>query len=274
MAICHDPKLDKYVPITTNYMLSHLKVYLTMLLVTGALHSCFLFGPGMLPELGTGPLSADSDWYQLSKIVQPKIWLRNIVIAFFYQSYLTCFGEGLIVAQSLVTGLQTHAIMDNPCLTARSFSDFWGSRWNLVIHQVLKDGVYLPVRKHFPKYVAVLASFVASGLFHEWLLWVFAYDVEGLYGCNEVDNDRFSVHCYQPSFGATSLFFVWQAFLIALEFSFLGRLSFWKHLPDPLVTLLILIIGGCTSHWFTEPYINSRFFLDAQILLNVFKAVK
>eukprot|EP00546_Thalassionema_frauenfeldii_P012146 CAMPEP_0178918672 /NCGR_PEP_ID=MMETSP0786-20121207/13954_1 /TAXON_ID=186022 /ORGANISM="Thalassionema frauenfeldii, Strain CCMP 1798" /LENGTH=58 /DNA_ID=CAMNT_0020592403 /DNA_START=719 /DNA_END=892 /DNA_ORIENTATION=+ len=58
--------------------------------------------------------------------------------------------------------------MANPLFTSRSPSDFWGRRWNLLVHSLLKGGIFKPVRKYFSSTVATVAAFLASGALHEW----------------------------------------------------------------------------------------------------------
>jgi hypothetical protein len=82
---------------------------------------------------------------------------------------LTTFGFGLGFLASLA-GVQLVPFMLNPIFESSSPSDFWGRRWNLVVHGILKRGVYKPVRSKHSRRVASIATFIASGLFHEWLL--------------------------------------------------------------------------------------------------------
>lgn len=93
-----------------------------------------------------------------------------------FQLYLTTFGYGLFTITSLC-GIQQGPMMLNPIFESTSPSDFWGRKWNMVVHGLLKRGVYKPLRSlshsTIPKYsrfTASMAAFVASGVFHEWLL--------------------------------------------------------------------------------------------------------
>jgi len=273
MLMERDLKLDKFAPTTVSDTLSHVLGFFQMLLITGALQTMFYVSPSLMPPMAEGQLPPDSDWYSLDTLLYPQKWLvRNLLFALFFQVYIAAFGEGLVVAQSLVTGYKTHNLMDNPCLTARSYSQFWGSKWNLVIHDVLKGGVYLPVRRNFPRYVAMLATFVASGVFHEVLLWVYTYPLDDKDGCfSDAKAAATKVDCYQPPHFATTLFFLWQAFLIAVEYSPLGQLSTWSKLPDTIATILVVITGGVFAHYFVEPYWNSLFFENATVLLFLVK---
>jgi hypothetical protein len=270
MTIVRDPKLDKAAPTDFLKLRTHLFSFLKLLLAASALQSLFTFIPGMIPPIGQGSPPEDSDWYSLRSILQPRRWFQNIWTALFYQTYISCFGTGLMFTQSLLTGFDSYPIMDNPCLTARTPSEFWGRKWNLVIHEVLKTGVYLPVRRHFSKYVAMLASFITSALFHEWILLVITCQVDDKYGCNSEEASK-TADCFQPRLGGACMFFLWQAFLMSMQFSPLGKLSVWKKLPDPLATLLLLIAGGCSGHWFAEAYLSSPFFVHAETFWFLFQ---
>ncbi|KAI3846869.1 hypothetical protein MKX03_008462 [Papaver bracteatum] len=90
---------------------------------------------------------------------------------------------GLIIYLSLVTcyalarflfGLDVE-LPFNFFFLSTSFRDFWGRRWNLVSSNILRLIVYKPVRHIFKrswgKYVAILATFLVSGLMHELLFF-------------------------------------------------------------------------------------------------------
>jgi len=274
MMMERDPKLDKFVPVTLSEFFSHVPSFFKMILVTGMLLSMFLYFPNLVPPLAQGNLPADSDYYAISAFLRPQDWLlRNMLFGIFFQVIISALGEGLIMAQSLVTGYKTNILMDNPCLTARSLSEFWGSKWNLVIHDVLKCGVYQPVRKHFPKHVAMLSTFLASGVFHEILLWVFSYPLDNSHGCFDQSDTVGKPYCYRPHIFTTTIFFIYQAVFIALEFSPLGNLPFWGKIPTPIAAILVVMMGSPFGHYFVEPYWNSLFFENALAMFFVFKPV-
>lgn len=100
---------------------------------------------------------------------------NNFFGAIIFQSLLVTFGNGLRLITALLLGVETEEFMMNPVLKSSSPSDFWGKRWNLIIHYVLKGGVYKPVRKYFSKLIAAIAVFLTSGIFHEWMLSVIFY---------------------------------------------------------------------------------------------------
>jgi Membrane bound O-acyl transferase family len=85
--------------------------------------------------------------------------------------YLSAYCEGLIAATMFVTGLHCEAVMENPLMQSQSLTELWSKKWNKLVEGVLKRGVYLPLRKSgYSKNLAALSTFLASGLFHEWLL--------------------------------------------------------------------------------------------------------
>lgn len=147
--------------------------------------------------------------------------------------------------------------MDNPLLESTSPSDFWGRRWNSLVQTCLKNGMFKvsvkergcttlvfseltsrlsfqPVYKHFSKAAGVMATFVASGLLHEWLVLVICSTRKRSAGDVEV------------VYGGSMVFFIWQAMLILVE-SRVGNWEIFKTmgriLPAPLRTALIVCAG-------------------------------
>lgn len=160
----------------------------------------------------------------------------------------------------LVTGLQLEEMWVDPLSKSNSFSDFWSRRWNLSVHTTLKRGVFLPVRRYFSKYVALIATFLASGLFHEWLVWITFSPI------NEVEEDCSNARCFQPTYGPATVFFLFQALLIAVEFAMSAKLkTTMSFIPPQLSTVLVICMGGSMAHWFSDGYIHSSFFLDSRV---------
>jgi hypothetical protein len=112
-----------------------------------------------------------------------------------FQLYLTTYCEGLTFFWVLTTGYQMKPVMKNPLGGAKSPSDFWGRRWNLLVQSVLKGGVYEPFQKYgYSPMTAVVTTFLASGLFHEWL-------VDGLFSTACQDPNAAVSSCYHPMQG-------------------------------------------------------------------------
>jgi len=149
--------------------------------------------------------------------------------------------------------------MLNPIFESTSPSDFWGRKWNLVVHGILKRGVYKPVRTRCSRFVASVATFIASGLFHEWLLTLVFHP--------ESDDGECSPICYTPGFGRNTLFFLWCAFFIGLEYA-IGSAAVFQvlrnNLPLTVVSLMVVSLALPVAHWFTNDYVRSDFFIDCQ----------
>ncbi|OAY55670.2 probable long-chain-alcohol O-fatty-acyltransferase 1 [Manihot esculenta] len=86
---------------------------------------------------------------------------------------LAIFG---VLARALF-GFELDRQFDEPYLSS-SLQDFWSRRWNLAVTSILRSTVYFPTRYFFKRIigstgatlVAVMASFLVSGLMHEILI--------------------------------------------------------------------------------------------------------
>jgi len=84
----------------------------------------------------------------------------------------------LIALAWQAAGVAARPIMSAP-LRSTSLGEFWGKRWNLGFRQLTHGLVFQPVRKHFGLTVAALASFLVSGLIHD---FVISFPAGGGYG--------------------------------------------------------------------------------------------
>ena len=115
--------------------------------------------------------------------------------------------------------------------------------------------VYKPARTYASALIASLAVFVASGLFHEWMVHaVFLYNKqsEGVI------------------LGSNTAFFVWNFIVIACERMLVatkGVQSLKKVLPRFMVTVMIIMSSLPFAHWFGGPYLNGNFFSDYEIIV-------
>ncbi|KAL7529138.1 hypothetical protein ACHAWF_002853 [Thalassiosira exigua] len=178
------------------------------------------------------------------------------VIALFFQQALALGDACTGCSIQLFLGYRARGTMRSPLLRATSPSDFWGRRWNVLVHAVLKRGAYKPARslKCSPA-AASLAAFAASGLFHEWLVHVvLMYDRSA--GVAERDAVRL---------GSNAAFFLWNFVVIVCERA-LARTeiarSIASKVPAPLVPLAIVMTSLPVAHWFGEPYLRGGFFGD------------
>ena len=70
----------------------------------------------------------------------------------------------------MAVGYMPITLMRSPLTSATSPLDFWGRRWNRLIHGLFKRTVFQPMVKHgVPKAAASMSAFVVSGLFHEYV---------------------------------------------------------------------------------------------------------
>lgn len=156
-------------------------------------------------------------------------------------------------------------MMRNPMLEATSPSDFWGRRWNILVHAVLKRGVYKPVRKYTSSAVmASLAVFFASGLFHEW----FVHAVLMYNRSTELSTGVL--------LGSNCSFFLWNFVVIVSEKILAGSKvirSFGKMIPDVCVPFMIIMTSLPMAHWFGNPYLKGNYFADYEKCLPMIRKV-
>ena len=195
------------------------------------------------------------------------------VAAVFFQTYLATCAFGLQLVTILVTGLDVEEMWINPLSESTSFSDFWGRRWNLSVHNALKRGVFKPARRYFPKCIALGATFLASGLFHEWIVWLVFSPLSN-------DEQRFNEDCdawkcYTPTYSPAVVFFMFQGFLISIEFlmSQQQKKLLRDNIPGSIATLLIICIGGSLAHFFSDAYVHSSFYVGACVAYPVIKPI-
>ncbi|KAL7544477.1 hypothetical protein ACHAWF_007860 [Thalassiosira exigua] len=155
-----------------------------------------------------------------------------------------------------IAGVLTLDVFDDPMFQSISVSDFWGRRWNRMVHGVLKRGVYKPVRKRSSRTIAALATFVASGLLHEYVLFILSIPTP-----TPESSEAFTR--YEPCYGNQFCFFAWNGMLMALEY----MLKSWTaasrlNLPVPTVVRSLLVVSTAlpVSHWFTDEYVRSGLF--------------
>jgi hypothetical protein len=155
-------------------------------------------------------------------------------------------------------------------LLSSSPSEFWGRRWNRLIHHHLKEAVYKPVRQRYgwdrpySLSLAVLATFGTSGILHEyvWLLLFFRTRRERLEG-NTCES------CYEYTFGKHLIFFGWNGLLLLFESivaMFCQRMQ--QTVPPSLVGhVLSLMTFLPVLHLFTQDLLDSGYFTQLQVAL-------
>lgn len=234
-----DEKTNKVVKASWYDILSKSKSFLRNILITGAYFS-FMRHVQYQPfdnHINANALSF-SIFELFSGVSDWKLILNNFTATILIHCYLSTFTSALCLLVSGVFGVKTCVAMDNPMLLSSSPSDFWGNRWNLLVHGCLKRGVFKPVRKYSTKSVAVWSTFVASGLFHEYLTF-------GI--CPTCP----------PNFGKQTVFFIWNAIIVTLE-HFIGKAFIFQWIyttmPKPVVGILVLFTAMPVAHWFLHAY--------------------
>lgn len=262
-------KEQKYVKATMRDFMGHLKWFLISFSIVGLIQS-FAYPSHYEPF---GSLS-HMPWYDPNRLFHPTQLGNNLIVAMLMQGYVTTAAEGLIAATVLLTGYKCEHVMENPMMLATSPSHFWGKCWNRLIHSVLKRGVYIPLRKHaVSRPWAAVGAFVASGLFHEWLLTFVFEPLEfekGPHGECELPR------CYHAPLGGSTAFMLYNALFVVLEYGLGGTkpiAMFVKYVPTPLRTAALIMLGLLVVHWFCHAYTTSNFFDHGKIALPFIKEI-
>jgi len=251
----HNSKTDKKEPVKATFHdnLSIMKGFATHVLYMGVFMS--IFSP-ILYEPYETEANGNEAGYDFAHLVDINLIRNNFVGALYFQITLSTFTIALGVIASVLYGVKTSGAMKNPVLESTSVSDFWGKRWNLIVHGALKRGVFKPVYKFTStKHWAVLATFLASGIMHEYLLCV-------VLASSPADASREVIYV---AYGKNTAFFLWNAGIIILEFLVGGASIFqWMKgtLPKPLISFFIVCTGLPVAHWFIHPYSKTGFFDD------------
>jgi len=260
LEVCFDQTTCRPITVKLKQTLEAARAFGLALVVLGMYQSTL--GPmGYEPFTTQAPL--DSMDHTIRDLFSFGHLVNNLVAALLLQLYLTAFCLGLKVVTNIIVGVETKDVMSNAIFRSSSPSDFWGKKWNTLIHGVLKRAVFKPAVRHFPKSMAATAAFFASGLFHEWILSAifFVHDYEK-------DEDGQCKLCYHPSYGRNLLFFVINAIIIAVEY-YVGEwyIFLWikKCLPRFLVSILVVSTALPFAHLFTSDYIKSDYFYHGQI---------
>jgi len=235
--------------------------------VTGMAVMCSILSPYGYAPFGESNAGEFHERMVLSDYLDVRHLGNCFVIAVFFQQALALGDAVTRTTIQMTLGYKVNQLMRNPMLEATSPSDFWGRRWNVLVHSVMKRGVYKPVRKYTSSGIlASLAVFVASGLFHEWLVHaVLLYN-------------------YPPSstadvlLGSNTAFFVWNFVVIVSEklllaFGSKGIQSFGKMIPSAVIPFVIIMTSLPMAHWFGNPYLKGGFFGDYEKCLIMIRRV-
>jgi hypothetical protein len=177
---------------------------------------------------------------------------NNYILAYLTSLCLEVGSVGIGLVTSLLSGISTVDLNDNPLTKSTSPSDFWGNRWNKLVSSGMKRGVFVPLRMaNFSRPTAALATFAASGLLHEYILTVMSINVKDVHDI-PVQN-----------YGSHLAFFLWNGTVLVMEHLLKGHaVVTWiqKHLPAPIRTALVVLTVLPVAMLFTDAYIDNGFY--------------
>lgn len=178
-------------------------------------------------------------------------------------TYLTLFfGFELTSLGEQFKGYYTPPVFFNPLYTSRSPSEFWGRKWNLMIHKILKHGAYLPARQFFVRpHAAVVLTFVVSGLIHDYVWSLMFHQHEHMRDANGQCLD-----CFAPILLKLTAFFAWNGLVMLLERPF-GPFfqTYTQRLPTVMVSTLVVLTALPVSHWYSGDLAVGGYFHDLSI---------
>lgn len=146
-----------------------------------------------------------------------------------------------IIKNYLISLLFDNSSLFNHPYFSTSPSDLWGRRWHQLLRECLIELGYLPIRSLFTNnnktlghIMGLLASFILSGIFHE-------YIIISLFG--KITGEHFSFFIFQGI-----MVILWEIILLLIS-----KFIIYKKLTTFLIWNIILIF---TIPWFIEPYIR------------------
>ncbi|KAG5189005.1 hypothetical protein JKP88DRAFT_353218 [Tribonema minus] len=150
----------------------------------------------------------------------------------------------LMSAAMCAVGYRPVDVMRNPLLLSLSPREFWGRRWNLLIHGILKRTYSRPVSKRYGAMAGAAAAFCVSGLFHEFKWNMMFYGApRGVY-----------------RFGEVLWFFALMFALCCAPWPDAERLVKEHPWCRPLLTVATILPGLLAAQWFTRPWIEAEVF--------------
>lgn len=188
--------------------------------------------------------------------------LLNVYVLAGLTYLVLCTGFELTAFAENAKGFYTKPIFLNPLFSSRNPSKFWGQRWNLMIHRILKHGAYLPARLFVSKQIAIALTFCASGLLHDYTWSLVFY-----HHTSKRDETGVCPECFTPYPLKLTAFFLWNGVVMLLERP-VGKL-FWftSNWPTPIVCTLMLLTALPISHWYTGDWAVGGYFADFSLAL-------
>lgn len=121
--------------------------------------------------VGFGLLTATTAWFLRHSGTDANAISDRLIRWSLAAVWAYCSAETLlavILALLHLGGVEVPKLHDNPILS-RTLREFWGCRWNLVVHRMLVDHCFRPLMRRTSVSAAVFGTFVASAAFHFWV---------------------------------------------------------------------------------------------------------
>lgn len=170
------------------------------------------------------------------ELLSPAHLANTYLLGWLTYSYLS-MGFHMTAFSEQAKGYYVEPIFLNPMLMSRSVSEFWGKRWNLMIHRFLKHGVMRPAKKYYSTAMSIFLAFVFSGLLHDytWSVVFYHHSQHDCSTCADCD------HCFHFKPLKVSVFFLYCGICMLLERPLAPYLGFLKIWPTPIVAQLVLL---------------------------------
>ncbi|GMH70274.1 hypothetical protein TrLO_g1624 [Triparma laevis f. longispina] len=176
--------------------------------------------------------------------------LNNLLCAIMTQEVLTFLGS--IWRLALAPTICTKPMMKHPLFLSQGIREFWGRRWNLLVHDSLKRSVHKPLKGVVSIKSSYLAVFAASAALHEYYFYLIL-----------MNNEKAT---YVP--GKVSIFFLWNGILCALEPHVISIYKRTKLPPIPreFVTAITVLSALPLGGLFTDDWREGGIFNDVVVL--------
>ena len=287
LSIKFDPKTKKPIPLTLSIFRTKLSCFVNKFLFTSILFSILMpFEYKIAPER---PIHSLLDLYYWGNIV------NAYMMAGLTSLLLDAGASGLGLLQSMISRKVFDDFHDSPLTKSTSSSDFWSNRWDKPVQSALKNGIYKPILQYLKpsevvtasstarsskqqRYViAAIGTFVVSGILHEYVWYFMSFRI------TMQQQEPFGhEYLYQPNHGHQMIFFLWNGILLLVERilrpiliretkqssssssgTIMSIQNYYSMIPQPIQTLLVLLLVLPVSHLFTDAYIRSSFYQDA-----------
>jgi hypothetical protein len=127
-----------------------------------------------------------------------------------------------------------------------------------------QGGIFLPSQKFFPTKIAVLLTFLASGVFHDFAHSCTFYNHSSRFDKNGTCDDA----CYLPVHGKLTAFFLYTGVIMLLQRP-LGQLApfQWmaRNVPTPIKATLLTFVHLPVAHWYYGDWVVGGFFRDFSV---------